>query len=504
MNILILLPVAVLVIPALLAFIEIFKRKDKGPRMIPEQTLYEGSPDASKQIPRLERARAKARLNMAGEMIRIVGDVSTPSGIEINEDIVVHGNLKLGSRSHVHGSVKAFGEVEVGEESVVEGHITSEGRVTIRRNARVNGIVDSAETIILEENAVAEAVSTGKSVRLAPGAKVNRRISAGASIITTHPHVQEPVTKRPHLPIREEASEVEAINENRLKYLTPKEVEIYKLAISGCGVDEIGLRLFMDPAQVQEVIRSLIESGCLDENLKPVTLEKVGEKAEGTTGAAPAVRVRRDESQLEELPIALVFERLLASKLRVEVRKGLKGVEQSTTEVKETDDESATNTKTEEILEEWRRASSILFSREEKGKGNLSYDAMLLEQTREEDLETSDTGKKGSEAKETPSVTRSAHRRYLGLSLPPLILLSILFSELAYYNPGLPIFAFLEDLIPPTITAWMFLLGIALALAAVAILYFAKTLSPSRLKMSRSTGRSTGLYYAQTEFKRND
>jgi len=441
-NILVLIPLVVLAIPIIPAFIEIFRRKDKGPREIPEQTLYEDRSEASKPIPMLERTRAEARVKIAGEMIRIVGDVSIPDGLEIKENIVVHGNLKIGSKCHIHGSIKAFGEVEVGEESVVEGHIISERKVTIRRNAKVNGIVDSAKNIILEENAVVEAVSAEKSVKLARGAKINRKISEGISITAAPSTVPASITEKPPLPEREEARGVgesarivpsfeerveeiideksrlfkslqdrirslesfkaREIDETRLKDLTPREVEIYKLAISGCDVSEIGLRLFMDLVQVQEVINSLIKRHYLDERLKPVTpkkAERVAEEAPGT--------VQQKEPELEGAPINEVFEKMLASKLRIEVKKRLKSAEEEPAkEVKEADGKSTSKIEIEDILKEWRRASSLLFGHDETEKENPSDATDALEQFEEDDQEISDTVEEGAQEKETEDVTK--------------------------------------------------------------------------------------------------
>ena len=227
MSLLIFLPIVLLIIPFIPTFIEIFKRKDKGPREIPEQTTYEEPPDLD--ISRLERARGDARARAPGDVIRITGNVSIPEGTEINNHLMVQGNLKIGRKSHIHGSIKAFGDVEIGESSTVEGHVLSEGRVTIGRNCLVKGIVDSLKDITLEENAVVEAVSTEKTVRVGPNAKIKRRILSGASIVTfpqlkhteqvTEPEV---TTSAPKLSVEKEQSQ-ELIE--GLKPLPPPPIE---------------------------------------------------------------------------------------------------------------------------------------------------------------------------------------------------------------------------------------------------------------------------------------
>jgi len=182
MNWLIFLPFILLFIPFIPSIIEIFKRKDRGPREVPEQTTYEEPPDL--EISRIERARGDARAKIPGDVIRITGNVSIPEGTEINNHLMVQGNLKIGKNSRVYGSIKSFGDIELGESTIVEGHVLSEGTVTICRNCVVKGIVDSLKDIILEENAVVEAVSTERTVRVGPNAKINRRILSGTSIVT--------------------------------------------------------------------------------------------------------------------------------------------------------------------------------------------------------------------------------------------------------------------------------------------------------------------------------
>jgi len=205
-NFLVLLPLGLLVIPFIPTFFEIFRRKDKGPKKIPEQSTYEEKPDLN--VPRLERARGEARAKMPGEVIRVTGDVSIPDGTNVDNHLVVQGTLKLGKNSRVSGSVKAFGSVEIGESSIIDGHVLSEGKIIIGRNCVVKGVVDSLKDIILEENAIVEAVSTEKTVKLGPGAKINRRILSGTSIVTSLEQPQVPeveeVEPAPQPPLEEE------------------------------------------------------------------------------------------------------------------------------------------------------------------------------------------------------------------------------------------------------------------------------------------------------------
>lgn len=233
MNLLILLPFLLLIIPFIPSIIEIFKKKDKGPREVPEQTIYEEPPEL--EISRLERARGDARAKVTGDIIRITGNVSIPDETEIRNHLMVQGNLKIGKKTHIYGSIKAFGDIDIDESSVIDGHVLSEGEVTIGCNCVVKGIVDSLKDIILKENAVVEAVSTEKTVKIGPNAKINRRILSGASIVTFPQEIKEGESVKleeavkleevkPLKPeIKEELPEVSA--EPSLKPLPPPPVE---------------------------------------------------------------------------------------------------------------------------------------------------------------------------------------------------------------------------------------------------------------------------------------
>jgi len=412
LNLLFLLPLIFLTVPIIPPLLEIFRRRDKGPRKIPEETIHEEKPDISKPLPTMERARASARMRATDEIIRAMGDVSIPDETEIEEHIVVYGFLKVGQKCHIHGSIKAFGGVEIGAESVVEGHILSEGKVIIGPKTKVNGIIDSVEDIILKEDATVEAVSTEKSVKIGLGAKINRRILAGASIHTapsqttpleggvpkeTLPEfiIIERMKNQPEESYREappptsifeglfkaEEKRIEEatsglfkhledqirkldevdkkmLHEAELGELTPIESKVLMLLSSGSDVDEIGLRLLMDPVHVRKVIHSLIEKNYLDKDLKPILykinegpLEEVREgkmpsPSEKKGDEEPATQTpRKDEISVEEF-----FERLLASKLRDEVKKKLEG----NRPVKKIDDSSV-------ALEDWRKTSSVLY-----------------------------------------------------------------------------------------------------------------------------------------------
>ncbi|KPJ59028.1 MAG: hypothetical protein AMJ46_12775 [Latescibacteria bacterium DG_63] len=230
MNLLVLLLFLLLGIPFIPAIAEYIVRKDKGPRHIPEKTVREAEVDMD--IPRLERAREKARAKVAGKVIRIVGDASIPDGTDIDKHLVIHGNLKLGRRCHVFGTVKVSGSVDIGEDSVVEGHVLSEGRIRIGRGSVVKGVVDSTKEIVLEQDTLTEAVSTEKTVELRLGARINRRIvprDLEADLELMRPAAEEdlrvggPKTANDRLKDQQEPRKVTAAEERAAPRKEPRE-----------------------------------------------------------------------------------------------------------------------------------------------------------------------------------------------------------------------------------------------------------------------------------------
>jgi len=190
MSPLLLLFFGLLIAPFVPAFVEFLKRKDRGPRDIPEQTIFEEKPDFS--VPVVERVRAKARVEVPGEVLRIVGDASIPDGVNINSHLVVHGCLRLGKRCHIQGSLKATGSVEIGEYSVIDGHILSESKIRIGRNSVVKGIVDSPKEVIIEQDVTVEGIPAKGKVRLEPGVKIEGKISSVDEISAYGPSLSGP------------------------------------------------------------------------------------------------------------------------------------------------------------------------------------------------------------------------------------------------------------------------------------------------------------------------
>jgi hypothetical protein len=83
------------------------------------------------------------------------------------------------------------------------------------------------------------------------------------------------------------------------------EVQVFKLVASGYDVNEISLRLFMDPFEVQEILNALIKKGYLDENLKPKrreTREKPEVSAPETVQEAPTEEETKKAAASAEEP----------------------------------------------------------------------------------------------------------------------------------------------------------------------------------------------------------
>ncbi len=310
MNFTFLLPILLLALPLIPALIEIFKRKDKGPRNVPDSTTQEERPEIPTPVPPLERSRMESRANAPTDMVRVTGNVSIPAGTEIDENLVVQGRLIVGERCHFHGSIKALGGVEIGAGTIVEGHIVSDGLVKLGPNCTVNGIIDSVQDIILGENAKVEAVSTKKAVKLGVGAQIRKRVTAGTSILTSPamglgPYPEEnvgipkgrkpettffPNLSAPHETKREtnkreeiknqifkglerriDIQGIPGLDERLASELDETEIKILSMLAHGTGVDEIGLELIMAPHEVQKIIGHLVtEHKCLTPDFKIV------------------------------------------------------------------------------------------------------------------------------------------------------------------------------------------------------------------------------------------
>lgn len=299
---------AALPTPFIPVFIQIFRRRQERKRYENPEEPPEDRPGISEGLPVLDSSSVKARLRVTDEMERVVGNISIPDSREIKHSMVVHGDLTMGSKCHVYGSLSVFGEVEVGEESIVEGHILAENRISIGGNVKVGGIVDSVEDVAIAENTTAEAVCTEKSVTLASGAKINRKVLAGKSLLTALSLLKE---MKAELAAEEEREEPQGEipqptvspffdeNETRETFTDKSRLfEILKEYIErldssrGQGIDysvlkklTSWLRLLIDPTQVQEILDSLIER------------------------------------QLKESSVEDVFETMLASKLRPEIKE---------------------------------------------------------------------------------------------------------------------------------------------------------------------------------------
>ncbi|MDW8048713.1 MAG: hypothetical protein RMJ07_03425 [Nitrososphaerota archaeon] len=303
MNLLSLLPLIILGVLFSPVIFEYFRRKDRGPRRVPEQTTYEEKPDV--EVPPLEKAREEARVKVPSEVLRVTGDISIPDGTVINNPLVVQGSLKVGRNCHIYGSIKAFGGVELGESTIVEGHVLSEGVVVVGRNCVINGVVDSLRDIILEENATVEAVSTERTVKIGPNARITRRVLSGSQIITSPYKPSAETVEKPRetdlkVPVQERPAERIDVAKEVLSYLEERIKELdairsgfyrgYKLeglsiqeakvlsAIIKCKTfEEVCLRLLMEPVEVREIIDRLIKKGFLDENLNPKSPSAIGQ-----------------------------------------------------------------------------------------------------------------------------------------------------------------------------------------------------------------------------------
>jgi UDP-3-O-[3-hydroxymyristoyl] glucosamine N-acyltransferase len=71
----------------------------------------------------------------------VVGDAEIPPNSEVDEALVIKGNLKTGEACRFLKDVKALQNIEIGRDSTVEGNLVAGGKITIGPNCQVKGTV---------------------------------------------------------------------------------------------------------------------------------------------------------------------------------------------------------------------------------------------------------------------------------------------------------------------------------------------------------------------------
>lgn len=184
--------IIVLFLPALL---ELRKTKNAGPRKIAGITM--------ERIPRHARESAKppklsqvvkehvpeslihALNNLEGkeihkpraDTIRVIREVELPSDIEIRENLVVDGSLRIGNRCRFHRSIKASKDVQIGSDVIIEGNLIAGGSVKLGNGSVVNGLVDSGGSVLLSRSvSVRLSLTSGGDVELYENVRVGKGI----------------------------------------------------------------------------------------------------------------------------------------------------------------------------------------------------------------------------------------------------------------------------------------------------------------------------------------
>jgi hypothetical protein len=121
----------------------------------PETTLSDPNPlsefVSQEKKASVENVTLKFPASVLGEVFvvgdnvtAVVGDLEIPSGVTVNDTLVVKGNLKIGDRCQLSRRVKVLGNVLVGINTVIDGDIISGGNVTIGSNSEVGGSIKAA------------------------------------------------------------------------------------------------------------------------------------------------------------------------------------------------------------------------------------------------------------------------------------------------------------------------------------------------------------------------
>lgn len=99
----------------------------------------------------IEKVTLKFPANVLGEVFfvgdnvtAVVGDLEIPSGVTVNDTLVVKGKLKIGDRCRLSRRIKVLGDITVGANTVIDGDVISGGNVTIGSNSEVGGSIKAA------------------------------------------------------------------------------------------------------------------------------------------------------------------------------------------------------------------------------------------------------------------------------------------------------------------------------------------------------------------------
>jgi len=178
------------------------KPKDLGPREVAETTVdeltkykpaFQPTPSSEAVLPesitRTLIALADKEIFELGEgNVRIIGDIELPSDVEINENLIVEGSVKIGSRCHLHGDIKTLGHVEVGNETKIDGNLISGGDVRIGSNVSIKGLLDAKGKLELGEGShVGLSASSAGDVLLHESVKIGSKIITGGRIQVSIP-----------------------------------------------------------------------------------------------------------------------------------------------------------------------------------------------------------------------------------------------------------------------------------------------------------------------------
>jgi len=183
------------------SILELKRPRNHGPRSILESGEEKGTqrvdsaellelplfvkeyiPESLQQI--MVSLNGKKISKIGTDTVKIGGDVEFPSEIEILENIVVEGRLRIGDKCRFHGNVQASEGVRIGRNVVLEKNLVSEKDVSIDRDSVINGSLNAKGSVFLGPNAlVGLSLFSGGHVELGQGAKVVKNIiSSGLTV----------------------------------------------------------------------------------------------------------------------------------------------------------------------------------------------------------------------------------------------------------------------------------------------------------------------------------
>jgi len=213
---------------------------------------------------------------------------------------------------------------------------------------------------------ISEEKERGEEMQVVPVVEPSPPREIIAEPVTTTDSIFEYLEERIRMLERPQVAQIELAT---LEGLTSIEAKVFKAAHKCRSSEEICLRFLMDPSEVEEAINSLIEKGYLDKDLKP----RIPPAKRPFVKKASKEQIEQQEEMRSEKAL---IEKLIASKMREELKKKIEKPKSSEASEEKADGDKvnmirkASRDGLNHILKEWKKVSSVFWRREESKAAN--------------------------------------------------------------------------------------------------------------------------------------